>query len=217
MKLPEDRNEKIKILVMIGLVGAAILYALVFFLIMPYFTKTRGDAIRLEELEQLVWRAERDIQQMTRNRDLNTSILKEILDISENRKFILHPNLGNYLLVAEGILHRTAAQENIEILSIRETSGPPRPPDANDRNQSAFWPYAVSLTLEVGLHELTRFVHRLQRENPYLAIVSLSVTAGTPSDPSRHNVNLTIQWPVWRSPDHPNRLAVELLADEERQ
>ena len=218
MKLPDDRNERIKVLAMIGLFSAAILYAIVFFLLMPHFAKVRDDAARLVELEELLWRADRDIQQTLQNRSRNTEIITEVLDISETQGHILRPSLGNYLLVAEAILTRTAEQTDLTISNIRETSGPPPQTDPARANQApAFWPYAVSLTLQTGLHDLARFIHVLRQQNPYLTIVSMSVSAGTDNNPARHTTNMTVQWPVWLAPDHPNQLAAELLADGEQQ
>jgi len=216
--LPADRSERIKVLIMIGLFGIVILYALVHFLLMPFFASIRAGRTQQEELNTLLWRAERDIQQIQRNRERNKETIQHVLDISETHRYILRPSLGNYLLVAEANLLRAAEAAKVTIGNIREVSGnPPAVAPATTRQQPFFWPYAVSLTMQAGLHDLTRFVHILQVHNPYLAIVSVGINAGSQQDPTLHAINLTVQWPVWLDPDHPTRLSAELLADEEQR
>ncbi len=219
IKLPEDRNERTKIFVMIGLFAAGILYALVAFVLLPYIASVGQDRRRLAELEDLLWRAEREINSTEHNRRRNTITIKEILSISENHRFILRPSLGNYLLVAEDILNRAATDFPLEIVSVREASGtpPPIPETGLPAGRGFLWPYGVSLSLRANLHTAIRYINRLKQENPYLAITSLNINAGPATVPVRHNITMQVQWPVWSDPEHPNRLAAELLADEEQQ
>lgn len=219
IKLPDDRNERIKILFMAGLFGIGILYVLVAFVVLPYFAAVSQDRRRLAELDELLWRAERDINQTERNRTQNAETIQQILGISEIQRHILRPSLGNYLLVAEDILKRAVQDLPVEILSIREISGvpPPIPETGLPAGRGALWPYSVTINLHANLHTLVRFTNRLRRENPYLAITSLNINAGPPTVPVMHNISIQIQWPVWSDPEHPNRLAAELLADEEQR
>lgn len=216
-QLPTDKNERNKVLFMIGFVSIGILYAVITFGLLPYFARVRADRDRLAELDDLLWRADRDIRQTRQNLNRNIEIINEILDISETQRYILRPSLGNYLLVAESVLQQNADQIGVTIRNIRETSGPPPAASAATANQlPAFWPYAVSFTMTAGLHDFLQFVHTLQNNNPYVALISVSITAGPDNNPEQHAINATIQWPVWKDPDRPNRLAAELLADEEQ-
>lgn len=216
-QLPADKKERNKILFMIGLFSMAILYALITFLLVPYWARVRTDREHLAELEDLLWRADREIRQTQQNRTLNIETITQILEISENQRHILRPSLGNYLLVAEAFLTKMAEKSNVTIRNIRETSGPPPAVDAASANQQpAFWPYAVSFTMVAGIHDFMQFVHTLQNNNPYLTLISIGVTAGADNNPAQHAINATVQWPVWKDPERPNRLAAEVLTDEEQ-
>jgi hypothetical protein len=217
LPLPEDPAERKKIFFLAGIFAMGFLFLFVQFALLPYFARIRANKDRVAELDGLLWQAERDIRQAEPNRIRNRENVQRILDISEKHRHILRPSLGNYLLVAESILHRTAEQASITIEGIREASGPPPAQEPGRTTQGpTLWPYAVNLTLQAGLHDLTRFVHILQKQNPYLAITSLVVQGGEPNTPPGvHSINMTIQWPVWSDPDHPNRLSAELLADGE--
>lgn len=218
LPLPEDPAERKKILVLIGIFGMGFLYLLVQFALLPYFAAIRSNKERLVELEELIWKAERDIQQASPNRQRNQDNIERILDISETKRHILRPSLGNYLLVAESILHNTAEQTSITIEGIREVpSSPPARATGKAAAQApVLWPYTVNLTFQAGLHDVTRFVHILQNQNPYLAITSMVIQGGGARNPGQHSINMMIQWPIWRDPDHPNRLSAELLADGEQ-
>ncbi|MCX7590005.1 MAG: hypothetical protein N2255_00085, partial [Kiritimatiellae bacterium] len=52
-------------------------------------------------------------------------------------------------------------------------------------------------TLRTGLFDLVRLLSALETANPYLCVVSLSITPQTAGDPERHNVSFDVQWPVW--------------------
>ncbi len=215
-QLPEDKASRNKILFLIGMVSVALLYAIIMFGVIPYLSRMRMGRERLAELNDLLWQAERDIRQAPQQRARNIDVVNEILEISENQRFVLRPSLGNYLLVADAFLQQVAEQSGITLQNIRETSGPPPASAAANPNQlPAFWPYAVSFTASASLHDLLHFIHTLQKENPYIALISLSVTAGRDQQLGQHAINATVQWPVWNDPERPNRLAVELLADEE--
>ncbi|MFU8780067.1 MAG: hypothetical protein ACNA71_03475 [Kiritimatiellia bacterium] len=212
--LPADRNEKIKILIMIGLFGAMIGYALINFLLLPFLAEVKAKQARLDELRELLWRAETEIQQIAHNRNRNIDTVRNILDISEQQRFILRPSLGNYLLVAEASLLRIAEETGISIANIREASAPP-PATDGQRQTPALWPYSVSFTLHAGLHDLARLVHHMHTSNPYLALTTIAIQSGATDTFGRHNINITVQWPVWRDPEFPNRLAAELLTEGE--
>ena len=217
IQLPADKGERKKILFMIGLFSVGILYAIVAFGIVPFRARVRADRDRLAELEDLLWQAERDIQQIPRNRDRMIETIDHLLRISQTEQYILQPRLGNYLLVAEAILEEISEQVGVPLHNIRETSGPPPQRDDSRNELPAFWPYAVSFSLETSIHDLLRFVHALQNDNPYITILNITVSSGSPNGPASHVVNATVQWPVWKDVERPNRLSAERLTADEEQ
>jgi hypothetical protein len=219
LALPADRNEKIKVLFMIGLFAAIGAFVLFNFGLNPFLEKAKKQKARLEELDQLLWRAENEINQIQRNRNRNLEALRSIRDVSETQRFILRPSLGNYLLVAESLLLQIAEESGVTLSSIRETGGPPptgATANPRDRPSTAwFWPYSVSFSFHAGLHDAMRFIHHLQSHNPYLAITGIAISSGTRESPGQHGFSISVQWPVWRDPTYPNRLAAELMTEED--
>lgn len=218
LSLPTDPNERKKILILIAIFSMAFLYVGIRFAVMPYLSSMKEKQARMEELEDLLWQADRDIQQMDRNRKRNADTINTILEIAEVQKHVLQPSLGNYLLVAEAQIKEWAELANVTVENIRQISGPPKIDTAKKGKGPAFWPYSLAIQLTEGLHDLTRFVHIIQKDNPYLTITAIVVNAGPADEPIiRHSVNMTLEWPVWTDPEHPNQLAAELLADEEQK
>ncbi len=154
---------------------------------------------------------------MPRNIARNRDLIDHLLDVSEARRHILRPNLGNYLLVATDIIEQAADALGLEVDSIDETT----PVGAHvsshgeaDPNGPRFKAYNVNVTLSCSLHDLVRFIRRLEEANPYLCITRLGVIA-RPATPEVHAASFDIEWPVWVENRHPVRLAAERLADEE--
>ncbi len=217
LQLPADKSERNKVLFMIGLFSVGILYVVITFGLLPYRANVRTGRERLKEIEEKLWQADRNIRQMQANRARNIETIQHILDVSETQRHILRPSLGNYLLVAEAELNEVAEQAGVTIRNIRETSGPPPAAEQARANQlPALWPYAVNFNVEAGIHDFILFLHSLQNHNPYVAVVNTTVSAGTAQHVARHVFNVTVQWPVWKDPEQPNRLSAELLTDEEQ-
>ena len=216
LRLPADKDQRNKVLFIIGLFSVGVLYVIIAFGIIPYRANVRAGRERLKELEDRIWQAERDIRQIPTNRERNIETLKHILDVSESERYILQPSLGNYLLVAEAQLTQIAEQAGVTIRNIRETSRPPPATQVRPNQLPVMWPYGVSFTMENSIHDLIQFFHTLQEQNPYISVVNATVATGSAQGPARHTINVTLQWPVWIAVDHPNRLSAELLTDEEQ-
>lgn len=70
-------------------------------------------------------------------------------------------------------------------------------------------PYAVQLTLECSYAKLLDLVRAFETGNPYLCIAGINVT-GQDLDPTRHQVTLQVEWPMWG-----RALGIELPEAEE--
>jgi hypothetical protein len=218
MKLPEDKTERNKILILILIGVAAVGYGGHMFLIAPFLQDRKDTEAHITELEDKLWRARKDIDITHHNLERNREAVNHILEVSETKRQILRPNLGNYLLVAADIVGRHADALNLEIESINETAAPSTtaPVDEADPNAPRLKAYAVNVSLTCGLHDTLKLLRAIETENPYLCITRLGVI-GRPQSPTEHAVSFDIQWPIWADPTYPVRLAAERLADEEKQ
>jgi hypothetical protein len=217
MKLPEDKAERNKMLGLIGIGVIALAYVTFAFGISPFFQKQNAAEIRISELDDSLWKSKKDIRNAPLNLEKNNELLTRILEVSENRRHILSPSLGNYLLVATDIISRHADAVGITIESIRET----RPtnsqlPEGHDPNGPRFKPYTVNVNLTCNFIELMKLIEALETANPYLCITRMGIF-GRAKDIEQHAVSFDVQWPAWIDNDLPLQLAAEQLSDEERE
>ncbi len=216
MRLPEDKKERKKILILIAIGIGAIGYVGYMFVLSPFLLKQQQAATHVSEFEDKLRRASKDIDMTPRNLEKNTAAISHILEISDIKRQILRPNLGNYLLVADDIIGRHADALGLEIDSISETaaSGAPISDDA-DANGPRLKAYSVNVSLSCSLHDVYALLRAIESENPYLCITRLGVI-GQPQTPTEHAVSFDVQWPIWADPTHPVRLAAERMSDEEK-
>ncbi len=218
MKLPSDKDKRNKIFIAIGIAVAAIGYGVYTFGVKPVVAKRQVAYARISELEDLLWRGRKDIDMIHHHRRQNWETLSEILEISETKRQILRPNLGNYRLVASHIVGRHAERLGLKIAAINQMTPSDRKPGPgakSDPNAPRFRAYTVNVSLSAGLSDLALLIGALERENPYLCISRLGVI-GNANTPEQHNISFDVQWPIWIDPSHPMQLAVEKLTDEER-
>lgn len=74
--------------------------------------------------------------------------------------------------------------------------GAPLTPEPGGRTFSAF---SAQLTLQCGYADLLRFLRVLEEQQPLVTVVNLTMD-GRDQTPTRHQVNLTLEWPVWTQP-----------------
>jgi hypothetical protein len=224
IKLPDNPKDRKKVIAALCLGGLVVFYLALTFGLQPYLAGKRARKDRVAELEDSIWRAQKEMDSVARNMEQNKLLVKELLRISEIEGFILRPSLGNYLLVANGILGKAAEGLRISLDSVSEIpqavpSGPDKPETAAKPSPDAarLSTYTVNLALTGGMHALVQFVNRLESGNPYIAITRLEVLEQGKTDPENHVVRIHVQWPVWVDNDHPRRLEAEQIADEESQ
>jgi len=220
IRLPENPEDRKKAIAAIVLGVVVLLFVAFMYGVQPYRASIRARKARVAELEDEIWRAEKEIKAMDRIREQNNIIVEKILDESEAKRHILRPSLGNYLLVATEVINQAASGIKISIETINEMPTPavtPQKGKTDTKQDNRFAPYTINLSLTAGLHDLARFIHRLESANPYLAVTRLIVMAQSSEDPEQHFVSLHLQWPIWVDDEHPQRLKAERIADEERQ
>jgi hypothetical protein len=218
MKLPSDKNERNKIFMVVGIAVAAIGFGVYTFGAKPLVAKQQATYARIIELEDLLFRGRKDIDMIHRHRRQNCETLSEILEVSETKRQILRPNLGNYLLVASHIVGRHAEPLGLKIDAINQMTPSDRTTGVGAKsnpNGPRFRVYTVNVSLTASLSDLAMLIGALERDNPYLCISRLGVI-GNATTPEQHNISFDVQWPIWIDASHPMQLAVEKLNDEER-
>ncbi|MDP6631572.1 MAG: hypothetical protein QGH29_11480 [Kiritimatiellia bacterium] len=106
MKLPDNKQERTKIFVMIGLGAALVVLGIVQGIINPLRNSRKAKFARLEECKTGVEKARREIRAAARSFDRRMDTLRTIRQVSEQQ--ILHPVLGKYLFSHS---HKEKSQE----------------------------------------------------------------------------------------------------------
>lgn len=223
IRLPDNPADRKKVLAAMAVGGLALLYVAFTFGLQPYRASVSARRARVAELENEIWRAQKDLAAIDRVREQNNEIVAQILVASEQDRHILRPSLGNYLLVATDVINRAAAGMDIQVDTINELprvepvgpkkSGGTKP----ELPPKRFEPYSVNVSATGGLHELARFLQRLESGNPYATVTRLVVMEQSEKNTEKHFISLHLQWPTWADEGHPQRLQAEIIADEERQ
>ena len=219
MKLPEDKNERNKMLGLIGIGILGLAYVVFTFGLSPFFQKQATAEARITELGDMLWRSKKDIQNAPLHLKQNDKVLTHVLNVSEKKRQILRPSLGNYLLVATDIITGHADAAGLTIDTINTTTviqnDKNSKPDERAPNAPRFQPYAVNISLNCNLLDLMKLFNALESSNPYLCVTRMGVF-NNPDDFEKHAVSFDVEWPIWLDNDMPLKLSAEKFSDEER-
>jgi hypothetical protein len=198
MKLPADKKERTKILVLVFLGAAIAVYGIVTFVVKPAMARQKERLARIEELKDDLDAAERKIRYISRDTADNERTLKTIAAMAVHSNFVLRARLGNFLLGASEQIEDCARRSGVELRSIREI-GISELPAGDGARPFAFKFYTVRVQALTGAHGLARLLAALEAANPLLAVSSLTIGV-QPSTPAEHNIAFDLQWPIWADP-----------------
>ncbi len=224
MKLPENKKDRQKIYLVVGLVVAAAVYALWAWVYGPILKGRNEARAKIRTLEGEISAAADQISRIPLTERAYLQVVTNLVALSEQQ--MMHPRLGNYLLPAREILQRQARAVGLLAVQIdeiglaplprpKEKAKPVRKPD--DKAEAPATPvkkkseppplppytvqaYAVRVSTECSYETLRRWMDLLEQENPLVAIGGITVAA-QPDDPLKHQVSFEVQWPAWVDPD----------------
>ena len=209
MRLPEDRKERIKVLILVGVGTIAVIYALIVGVMRPMANTRRERQARIEELNEQLEDAQRDMSRMLRDRQKNVEVLKEIVEIAARDGVILQPRLGNYELGAVAFIEQRAAEAGVKVNAINEIGITQIPKNPQKKTENAIKAYNMRISLEAGVHDLIRLLASIEDANPYIAITRIDVQTRM-QNPARHSLTFELQWPVWSDPTTGETLETQL-------
>jgi len=201
MKLPEDKQERMKIFALIG-IGVLIVVVLAYLGIKSLRESKSTKTATLEELHKQQKSANTEIDMMSRDNSVNRETVTEILEISD--KYVLRPVLGNYLLKAKEILKKYENKVDIKFEEIRDAGISAVPHGARVYNI-----YTTRIMIECSYHDLIRVIREIEVDNPYSCVTSISI-ATSANDLEKHRIKFDVQWPVWADQEKSVELAKQL-------
>ena len=204
MKLPTDPKERNQIFVLIGLFVVGVCVG-IFFAFKTLSDSKDGLKKEIEELELTIKKADAKIKRMAIDKVDNDAAVKEILEISDD--YVLTSVLGNYQLPAREILEGYAKDLNLEMEPVRGMGQAPIPYPSG---KGAFDLYSARVSLTCGMHDLVRFLHKIETGNPYACVVGITVTERRAQDKDNPQVSFQLQWPVWADAAARDKLVEQL-------
>ena len=192
MKLPTDKKERNKVLALVGIGAAAVLYVL--FQVISGTVRSRAKAAAaIDELEDNLKVANRGIEEAKRDRVKNDKFLATLQE--KSNRYFLHPGLGmNYLLGVTATLEHLAEEAGVQIQSITER-GLTRVP--NPEMPQLLKVYSVGVYLLCGYDDALRLVAGIEAGNPLACVSDLDITGNGSRDPENHSVRFDVQWLTW--------------------
>ena len=215
MKLPDDKQQRIKIFIMIGLGVILVLLGLVQGIINPLRTSAADKQARMVESQDGLERARKEIRSAARSLDRRMETLVSIQRISDT--YILHPILGNYLLEATSIIEGHSAALEVPIEPVREVAISDIPRDAKSTTERLLKAYTVRVNMVESYHNACRLVREIEDGNPYICVTSLMIRPRASGDVENHNISFEVQWPVWADPDFPTEIEEQLKEQLSKQ
>lgn len=118
MKLPENKKERIQVIVLICIGVFGVLYAAIQLGISPILDDMKKNRERLQDLKDKVSNAERYLKTKERHEMDNVRTISNMFYISE--QYFLEPEVGNYLLPAKGFVQEYTAAAGIVGAKVEE-------------------------------------------------------------------------------------------------
>ena len=199
MKLPANKAERIRIIVLGAVACLIFLILLTQFAVRPFFDRWGEIRASRGEIQEKIDKAEAELTKMRRN-DAEFRALTTQLD-HLSKEDVLQPVLGTYLLGVQERIENLASTCGVKVESVKET-GIMEIPGMRGPRERAVRSYGVQVSATAGYDALLRLMQALETSNPYVCISGLSIVAVTDT-PERHRITFRIQWPVWRNPTNP--------------
>jgi hypothetical protein len=209
MKLPTDKKERVKILVMILLGVTVVLYVTIQFGLGPVIKSISEKRARIRETSEELAQAKKEINRMTADLARNKETLIKLKEISS--KYVIMPVLHNYILSATDIVEAQAKKVNVKLDSVREQGITEFTAAPGQQSSTRFLKcYTIRVSLSCGYNDLIKLIQQIENVNPYFCITSLSITGQPDKDVARHQMSFDLQWPTWVDQEMPLKLDAKL-------
>jgi hypothetical protein len=210
MKLPDNRNERIKILAMILMGGLAVIYAIIQLVILPVRDSYRKNTANLDRKKGELADMKKELSRSAQAHKDFATVRDQVQTLSQ---YLAQPILGTYLIGIQSSLEQFAGEADLRINPASEIGFSEIPGKKKDGSKHLIKSYGVRLNGSGGYSQLQALVRQLEASNPLLCMTELSINA-QPLSPENHQINLTIEWPVEaeieKSPDEsPSPVATD--------
>ena len=213
MKLPEDKKERMKVLVLIGIGVVAVLVGL-YFGITRLVGMKKGWQANIKTLEERIRKADLEIDPMSKDRKVNMEALLKIKDLSD--KYVLKPRIGNnYDISAREFIDLDAQKVGMPIPPATLTISGASVGDVPGGGKGALVrTYTTRVTLTCSYNDVIRFIKQIQDSNPLVSVLNIAISGRGAKEVENHLVTFDVQWPIWADQEMAGRLDAQVRAGE---
>ncbi len=197
MKLPDDKKERQQMLILMGIVAAAAIYAVVNFVLLPFISSQREIPEKLEGVRDQLATGERTLAAVPRNIEQYNVYVTNIRRTVD--QYLLQPVLGSYILEAERIIEQHALAVGLTIDGFREDGIRDLPVARTRQGAGAgnrLRSYALIVNLRAGYDDMVRLIEAIEAGNPFVSVLELNLNH-QPRTPQIHAVQFKVLWPIW--------------------
>ncbi len=208
LKLPEEKNERLKILALLAVAAVAVLYGLYVGVGRPLAKQKRDLLTAIQNMRRSLAEQERLVDGYAADREEDSRVLAELM--AATQRHVLADRLNDYLIAAKEIVRDHARAADIDF-AMREGDNrgfSPLPKSPKQKGDNRFRGYSVRVTVKCGMHELIRMLSSLEQSNPYLTVTAIAVVPQA-GDPAKHNIVFDLQWPIWDKKETVAALAAD--------
>ena len=198
MKLPTDKKERIKILILVAIGTGAVLYVVIQLMVLPMLASHKETLKVLSAKKDKLDMMNRALKQEDRRQKEYNDVVAQLDGYTQ--KSILQPKLGSFLIVVREKLEYLAAKHGIKIDPPSEIGRAEIPGRNKDGSKRTLLTYGIHVVAKGGYGELVRFFAELEKENTMLCITDFEII-GREATPETHQLGFSIQWPIWGEPD----------------
>lgn len=209
MKLPEDKKERTKVLILIAIGSILVVYGVFVGVVTPLVKGKKDRLERIESLQEKLRKAEKATARMGEDQRACSNALSRLDELANRKGVVLRDRLGNFLLSATEIIDRHAQKTGVKILGYKENGMSQLPQAASRSTPAVFNGYTVTVQVEGNTHDLVHLLKEIETDNPYLSVSSISIT-GQRDKPNRHQISFEVQWPIWVDSKMPEHLSAQL-------
>jgi len=197
MKLPANKKERAKILVLIGMGVIVLIIVLVQLVAIPILDSRRKLREDIEEYRTRVEKARRELRASKQIQAEFDAVSGKLKAIAED--YLLHPILGSYLVGVSEALDPQARESGFTIEDLQERGIQALRLRAKEASGRAYNAYSVQIVGQGSYDEIAAFLKSLEGRNPYVCVTELKISE-QPDTPERHRVTLRIEWPIEAEP-----------------
>lgn len=186
----KKEHKQTVLLIAMWLLGS--LFALYQFVLAPFFQNRSKSTTELDDLRTQIGKAEVAMQGESKLRREYANMIRKSQVAAD--EYVVP--IENPLSWVTEKVYTSGRKVGVDVQSVAELGGGAPGWEGLTKAERTFKPYSVRIVTECSYPQLLDFIRALEDSNPHICVSGISVSAND-SNPTRHQVNLVAEWPMW--------------------